>query len=383
MADVIITKVDSPDALATWIDVPRLTLPTDAPYVAPLRYTERRRFSRRHNPFFSRSQAEFFLAWRGGRPVGRISAQVNAPYLAHHTDGRGQFGFIDTVDEQEVVDALLNCAATWLRERGIRGMVGPFNLSINEECGLLLEGFETAPAIMMPYSAPWQGRLVETAGLVPEMDLHAYRMSTRNIPPMFEWLADLAHVDQAITIRNFDTRHFDEELALLADIFNDAWSDNWGFVPFEVADLRFLFGELKPFFRSHYGKFVYVDGAAAGFALAVPNVNEIIADFDGRLLPFNWIKLTARLGLERFRSGRLPLLGLRKPFQGTLRGTTIFAAMMKASIEDFRAYRLDWAEFSWILASNKPLITFLNAHLGPPSQIYRLYGRYFDDSALT
>ncbi len=380
MPEIVVRPLAGARDRKAWIDVPLLVLPRGAPYVPPLRHDERRRLSRTRNPFFRQAQAEFFLAWRDGRPVGRISAQVNARYLARHGDARGHFGFFDSVDDRQVADALLDAAAGWLRARGMRGMVGPFNLSINEECGLLVEGFDTAPAVMMPYSAPWQGRLAE-GRLAPEMDLHAYRMSPRNIPPLIRWLADAALADPAVTIRCFDTRRFDDELALMVDIFNDAWRDNWGFVPFEVADLRFLFGELKPFFRPHYGKFVCVDGVPVGFAIGVPNINEIIADFDGRLLPLNWLKLILALGLERFRSGRLPLLGLRKPFQGTTRGAALFAALVKVSVDDVAAYRLDWIEFSWILASNKPLITFLDAHFGPPSQIYRLYGCRFDDAA--
>lgn len=377
MADVVVTKVDSTDALDTWIAVPRLTLPREAPYTPPLRHAERRRLSRAHNPFFARSQAELFLAWRDCQPVGRISAQVNERYLARHADGRGHFGFFDSINDQEVAKALIEAAAGWLRARGMRGMSGPFNLSINEECGLLVEGFETAPAVMMPYSAPWQGGLAQASGLAPEMDLHAYRMSPQKIPPLIRWLADTALTDSTVTIRQFDTRRFDDELALLVDIFNDAWSDNWGFVPFEVDDLRFSFGELKPFFRSKYGRFIYVDGAAAGFGLSVPNINEIIAGFDGRLLPFNWLKLIVGLGFEHFRSGRLPLLGLRKRFQGTPRAASLFAALVKVAIDELRDYDIDWAELSWVLSSNKPLITFLNAHFGPPSQKYRLYGHDF------
>jgi len=379
VSEVVITKVAGPEALATWLELPQVVLPSGSAYVPPLRLTERTRLSRTRNPFFKHSEAEFFIAFRNGQPVGRISAQVNSRHLARHKDGQGQFGFFESIDDQSVANALLNHAARWLRERGMRGMTGPFNLSINEECGVLVQGFDNAPTVMMPYSAPWQGKLAEAAGLAPVMDLHAYRMSTQTIPPVIRWLADSAFADSAISIRSFDKRNFDAELAILVDIFNDSWYDNWGFIPFEVSDLHFLFGDLKLFLRSHYGKFVCIDGVPVGFAFAVPNINEIISNYNGRLLPLNWIKLVIALGLERFRTGRLPLLGLRKEYQGSSRGAALFAALVKVSIEDIRAYRLDWIEFSWILASNRPLITFLNAHFGLPSQIYRLYGRTFDD----
>lgn len=347
----------------------------DPAWIAPLDRLERRRISSRHNPFFATSEAALFVATRDGEPVGRISAQVNSRYLARHNNDVGHFGFYETIDDEAVSAILLDTAAEWLRSRGMLRMEGPFNLSINEECGLLVDGFETRPTVMMPHSARWQAPLIQQAGFAAVMDLHAFRFDTDRPPRIVAWLSEAARHDSAVSIRSFSKRDLDADWATMIEIFNDAWYDNWGFVPFSPDDIRYLFGELRPFFRDHYGKFVCLDGRPVGFALAAPNINEIIAGFGGRLFPLNWAKLVYALGFEKFRSGRLPLLGLRREFQGQLRGAGMFAALMKSAIEDVSRYRLDWMEFSWVLASNRPLVTFLRSTTGEPAKNYRIFGR--------
>jgi GNAT superfamily N-acetyltransferase len=217
--------------------------------------------------------------------------------------------------------------------------------------------------------------MLEAAGLAPEMDLYAYRIDPFAPPELvMRILHRAAMQNPRITVRSFDRKNLRAELAVMVDIFNDAWRENWGYLPLTKEEFEYLLGDLRLFFRGYYGTFVCWDGVPVGFCLIVPDVNGIIAEFDGRLMPLNWLRLIYSLTFNRFRSMRMPLLGLRRSFQGTLLGTQIFAALYTQAMAPLRRVpSLSWLEFSWVLASNRPLVTFLHSILGNPVKTYRIY----------
>lgn len=387
MTKIPVRRVTDRAGLNAWLAVPDAVFAGDPHYIPPLRMNERRRLARRSNPFFRFADVEMFVAFNAhGVPVGRISAQINRRYLEHHGNAVGHFGFFETVDDGDVAAALLQNASQWLAERGVLRMEGPFNFSINEESGLLIDGFESPPAMMMPHARRWQSGYLEADGFSPVMDLYAFRVGTSGVwPAQLEWLAEAALSSSRITVRSLDRRRFDDEIAVMADIFNDAWQHNWGFVPFSAEEIAYMLAPLRPFIRGRYGKFVCVDGQPVGFMLMLPDANSLIERFGGYLLPFNWMSLAHAMVFERFSRARLPLLGLRQAFQGGIQGAQLFAAMLSVHSRDFHPYleahkrrrpgSPAWLELSWVLASNKPLVTFLRAHLDAPAKTYRVYGR--------
>jgi hypothetical protein len=372
---VSIVKVENRRTINEWLSVPDAIFARDLAWVKPLNFQERRRISIRKAPFFTFGEAALFIAYRGGSPVGRISAQINRRHLERHRDAMGHFGFFDCFDDPEAARSLIKTAADWLSARGLKRMVGPLNFSLNEECGCLVSGFDTAPAVLMTHARPWTGPLLEIAGLVKEIDLFAYRIEPASLPQRIFSLADIAKATPSISIRQIDMRQYAAEMRIVVDIFNDAWSANWGFVPFSSAEIEALLAELRPLFRGEYGRFVLFNNDPVGVMVALPNINEAIAGFNGRLLPFNWINLLWALGLQRIRSARVPLLGLKRAYQSTPVGGMLLTLLLSEFLSQMRAYHLDWVEFSWILETNRRMIEIAEMAAGPPIKTYRIYGK--------
>jgi hypothetical protein len=370
-----VTAVRDSRTVRDWLAVPFAIFSGDPAWVPPLNFLERRRISRSHAPFFTFGNAELFLVYRGGRPVGRISAQVNSRYLELHGDYCGHFGFFDCMNDPQAAQALVDAAATWLRGRGLSSMVGPMNFSLNEECGCLVAGFDTPPAMLMTHARPWTGQLLEQAGLSKRIDLHAYRLVPHRLPQSICAIAERTRHRSGVSVRPFDMRRYAEEVHTLVDIFNDAWKHNWGFVPFSPAEIDALLAEMRPLFRGEYGRFVLLNDEPVGVMVGLPNINEAIASFAGRLLPFNWLKLLWLLKRERIRTARVPLLGIRRAYQSTPIGGELLALLIAEFIQQMQAYDLDWVEFSWVLETNKPMVTLAERVAGSPAKTYRIFSK--------
>lgn len=372
---VTIIAVEDRKTVDDWLAVPYAVFADDPAWVAPLDYLERRRISPKHAPFFTFGEAKLFLAYRGDKPVGRISAQINHRHLERYRDGCGHFGFFDCENDRAAAQALVDAAAGWLRDCGMTRMVGPENFSLNEESGCLVSGFDTPPAVLMTHARQWTGPLLEAAGLAKEMDLYAYRLGRGKLPPQIAELAQLARQSAGVRTRQFDMTRYADEVRTVIDIFNDAWSENWGFVPFSAAEIDALLAEMRPLFRGHYGRFVLVDGEAAGVIVGLPNINQAIAPFHGRLLPFNWLKLWWTLKREGIPTARVPLMGIKKAYQATPVGGLLLMLLMDEFNQQMLHHNLDWAEFSWVLESNNRVTAMAERGFGPPTKTYRLYGK--------
>ncbi|MCZ6525923.1 MAG: N-acetyltransferase, partial [Gammaproteobacteria bacterium] len=284
----------------------------------------------------------------------------------------GQFGLLEADNDPAVFAALIQTAELWLVERQATQITGPFNLSVNQECGLLVEGFQTPPSIMMPHGRDWYGRLLEEQGYVPAKDLLAYWAEVDFDPPRV-MQSLIRRYSPRVTLRTLRRKRLKEELGILRDIFNDAWSENWGFVPMTEAEFAELGTSLRLFMPDDYVQIAEVDGEPAAFVAALPNLNEVFADMNGHLLPFGWAKLFWRLKRQKFSTGRIPLMGIRQHFQNTPLGMALAFMVIDAARHALLARGIYEIEMSWILEDNSGMRNILDSIGGKAYKRYRIY----------
>jgi len=346
----------------------------DPNWVAPLLLERTFHFQAAHNPYFKHARAAFFLAYRDGKPVGRITAQVDQLVQERYRDGTGHFGFIEAFDDAEVFNALLKTAEDWLRQQGMKRAVGPISFSLWDQPGLLVKGFDTPPSVMMNHHQPYYEGRITAEGYQKAEDLIAYRYGLDAPMEMMNRLVERA-LKNGVTIRNIrmDKAHFELEVALLLDIINDAWSDNWGFVPMTKAEIDDLAGILKMLLRPGDVAIAEYQGRAQAFAAIFPNLNEVIRDMNGRLFPLNWIKLLWRMKVKRTKTARMPMMGVRKEMQNSAHGAALALAVIRATRNFNIEHGVADAELSWILARNTRVRHVIEMVGGVPYKTYRLY----------
>lgn len=373
---VTIIPVESASEFTRFLRVPNIVMANDPHFVPQLELERRDALSPKKNPYFKHARHRFWLAVKDGRDVGRISAQICDLVEAEHGPGIGQFGMLDAIDDEEVFSALISTAEAWLKGQGMVQVCGPFNLSINEECGLLVEGFETPPMLMMPHGRPYYATHLEALGYAKKRDLFAYYMDIR--PAMRQRMVDIVERTRRggrVHLRQLSKKNLSQEAELIRDIFNDAWSNNWGYVPMTEDEMAYLAMGLKLLLREDMGYVAELDGEAVGFMIALPNLNEAIADLRGSLLPLGIFKLLWRLKVKGVKTTRVPLMGIRKQHQNS----PIGIAMALMLIEEIRvnAVRKGFthAELSWILEDNKGMRSILGMVNSKPYKTYRVYGK--------
>ena len=374
MSGVEIVPVEGRALLNRFIRLPGRLHRGDPNYVAPL-HLERRDALTAKNPFFSHAEVQFWLARRDGRDVGRISAQVDRQALALRPDAPGLFGMIAAEDDPEVFQALVETAAAWLRARGMRRMQGPFNLNINEETGLLVDGFDTPPMLLMGHDLPYVGKRLEALGFAKAKDVIAYLYDvTVDLPASARRLLDRP-LPAEVSVRRLDLRRYHDEVRTITAIFNDAWADNWGFVPLSEAETEHLAKSLKPLLDPRLVSIVSLRGEPVGFLVCLPNLNEAIRDLGGRLLPFGWAKLLWRLKVRGVKTARVPLMGIRRAAQQGIIGKLLPFLLMDAVRRDAAGMGFERVELSWILEDNWPM-RHINESLGGVAyKTYRVYER--------
>ena len=340
-------------------------------WVAPL-FIERYLHLSDHNPYFKHAQWQGWLATRDGKPVGRISAQIDQSRLDHYQDATGYFGFLDAIDDAAVFQALFGSASDWLAERGMQRMRGPFNFSTNHDCGLLVDGFDTPPSIMMPHNPPYYHQQMLTAGFDPAQDLLAYLIDTDfNVPRAMQALIDKSAAQ--IRLRPLRRKQQADDFRIIGKIFNDAWSENWEFVPFSEAEILDIGGTLAHLIKDDYLQIAELDSEPVGMIVMLPNLNEMIADLNGRLLPLGWAKLLWRLKRSGANSGRIPLMGIKKQWQSSLLGTAMVYQLIGALREPAHRDGIKQVELSWILESNRPMRNVIESLGGDAYKRYRIY----------
>lgn len=372
-AAVAVYPVTNRHELRKFIDVPWLVYADDPMWVPPLRLERRWHFSK-SNPFFEHGEWQAWIAYRNNQPVGRISAQIDQLHRQRYGADTGHFGLLESVNDKEVFAELIQTAEKWLAERGTKHVSGPYNFSINQECGVLVSGFDTPPMVMMPHSPKWYGQLLEEQGYYPLKDMFAYLMQVdMEVPKIVRNL--MGKFSERLRIRVLRRNQLKVEMEIIRSIFNDAWSDNWGFIPFTEAEFSELGSTFRFLLKDEYFQIVEVDGVPAAFMVALPNLNEIFSKLNGNLFPFGWFQLIKQVKFGRFRTGRIPLMGVRKQFRNTPLGATI-AFMMVAAIRKFgisRGFRE--IEMSWILEDNKSMRRIIEMAGNREYKRYRIFGK--------
>lgn len=355
----------------TFLDLPERLYADDPNWVAPLRIQAREVFDDRH-PIREHLAAAFFLAWRDGRAVGRISAQLDELYRP--TDGvpTGLFGLFEAENDPAIAVMLMDAARRWLAERGAERVQGPFNLNINQEVGLLVEGFDSPPYFMMGHGRRPYPSHMEAAGLRPAKDLLAYELPVRfDVPRVMRRL--LRGFDAKVRLRPIRRGHGSEDLEILRTLFNDAWQDNWGFVPFTAAEFQAIGRELVRLLPASFIQIAELEGEPEAFIVLVPNLNEAIRDLDGRLLPLGWARLVWRLFVRYPGSGRVPLMGVRRRHHNTALGAALALGLIHALRQPAIDKGLQRVELSWILEDNGGMRSIIESIGGNVSKRYRVY----------
>ncbi len=352
-----------------------LTLPwrfyRDLPaWVPPMIFDVRGQIDPKKGDFFKYSTGEFFLAWRGSEPVGRIGAFHNTKHLAAHPDGAGFFGFFECENDPVTARGLLSAAGAWLRNSGLVIARGPANFSIQDEAGVLLDGFEHAPMAGMGYTPPYYKDLLEGAGYAKAKDLHVYRVdhASWNEAQFKRMCAVAERVAEGVTIRPVDMNNLPKEAGALASIFAEAWADNWGAQPISQPEFLKYASQYKLFLDSELILFAERDGRELGMVLAIPNMNEIIKRIDGRLFPFGWLQLL--MGRKKCKSVRLFLMGIRKEAR-RLGLPILFIKRYHEHLLKIKGGTQ--LEFSWILEDNHETLALIERVGGWRAQTLRLY----------
>jgi GNAT superfamily N-acetyltransferase len=348
-------------------------------WVPPLLSERKRHLDRKRNPFFEHAEAEYFLAWRGREPVGRITAHVDHLLNDFQNNRWGLFGFYESTRDPAVAAALLSRAEAWLRERGRDRMLGPLDFSTNHECGLLIEGHEFRPQILENWHHPYYRELMEGQAMAKAMDLYKWEIDYSNrdqLMPIIVELADRLEPDHGIKLRRMHKSDLESEVRSFVEVYTSAWSTNWGFVPPTDAEIAHMAKELKPVLDDDFACVAETaDGSVAGVSLSLPDFNMVLSEVNGRLLPFGWIKaLRAQRKIDKIR---VFALGVKPEFQHT--GV---AAALYRDVWDAVGRRNFWgAETGWILEANEPMNRAMEALTGRIIKRYRVYERLLEPGA--
>jgi GNAT superfamily N-acetyltransferase len=379
-APVEVRSVHTRRELRAFIGLPWRLYKGAANWVPPLISERKRHLDRRRNPFFEHAEAEYFLAWRDDEPVGRISAHVDHRLNDFKRNRWGLFGFFESERDFDVAGALLDAAEAWLRDRNRDRMLGPLDFSTNHECGLLVDGHELMPQILENWHHPYYRELLAHHGLVKAMDLYKWEILTADragMLPIIDELADRLEPDHGIRLRRMRKRNLGTEVRAFMDVYNQAWSGNWGFVPLTDHELTHMTKELKPVLDEDFACVAETgDGEVAGVSLSLPNYNQVLAQLNGRLLPLGWVKaLRAR---RQIRDIRVFALGVKPEFQHT----GVAAALYRDVWNACQRRDMVGAETGWILEVNAPMNRAMEALTGRIIKRYRLYERLLDADAV-
>lgn len=359
--------------LDLFIKLPWKIYSRDPAWVPPL-VVERKMHLTPENPFLERASYKYWLAYKDNRVVGRISAQIDPYHEQLHKEKCGYFGMLEAEDDSEVFNALLETAESWLKYQNQEIVRGPFNLSINDEVGLLVDGFDTPPNFMMGHAPKYYISQIQDCGYRTEKDLLAYRLNTGFSHP-FPMRTAISRTRDRIGLRCLDKKDLFSDISILQDIFNDAWSGNWGFVPFTEKEFQELGKQLKYIVSSEYVQIAEVDNQPAAMLILLPNFNELIQDFNGRLFPLNWLRLLVRMKYNPPKSARVPLMGVKKKYQNTLLGAALVYRLIESVQPESISRGVKEVELSWVLEDNQGLKKILSTLGAKVYKRYRVLGK--------
>ena len=364
-----VVPVERPRDRNRFIEFPRELYRGHPHWVAPLDMDERVRLTPGKNPFFEHGRAGLFLALEGGRVVGRIAASTDKNHDAIHGERQGAFGFFEARTDAAAA-ALLAAAEMWARGEGAAIMRGPLSFTTNDECGLLVEGFDRPQPLLMPYNPPEYGPWIEASGYAKAKDLYSFTIDAPYRPtPTFQRVADMARRRSGVVTRPIDMKRFDEELARVKEIYNGAWEKNWGFVPMTDAEIDHMAKQLKPAVVPEFIRFAEMEGRTVAFLLYVPDVNLVLKPARGRLLPFGIFHLL--LGLPHIREGRLMALGVIPEFRRTGLAPALVTDLGDALMK--KGYRR--TTIGWTLEDNDAVNSLITNYGSVRSSVHRIYAK--------
>jgi hypothetical protein len=370
-----VLPVNDKAMLRRFIRVPSDVHKHDAAWITPLTMEREEAFSPKDNEFLRRAEVRFWIARRDGRDVGRISAQIDPLAQRPEAERVGHFGCLSADNDARVFAALVGAAEDFLSSRHVTRVLGPFSLSINEEMGLLVDGFNTPPMMLMGHDPPYASAQLEALGYRKEKDTFAYLLDVEApLRPAVRKLLDRP-LPPSVKIRRLNFKDYANDIRKMVDIFNDAWSENWGFVPITGEEADELAKRMRMLLDDRLVWFAEVDGEAVAFIVTLPNLNEAIRDLGGRLLPFGWAKLLWRLKRRRIKSARVPLFGVRRKLAGTFLGSALPLQLIGAIRPGNAIFGFRSLELSWILEDNLPMRRILERLGARVYKTYRIYGK--------
>ncbi|MCY1670154.1 N-acetyltransferase [Novosphingobium sp. SL115] len=379
--EVIITPVSGKADRKAFVDLAYHLNASDPNWVPPLRMEAEELITPGKNPFFEHADVQLFLARRAGAVVGRISAHID--HLAIAMDpkqgmgpGTGNWGLLEAEDEA-VAQALIGKAEDWLRTKGMTRVLAPISMSIWEEPGQLVKGFDHPPTVMMGHQPERYDHYIKALGYQPAKTLNTFELDiTRDFPPLIQRIVQSGQKNAKIRIRNVDKSKFDEEAALILDILNDAWSDNWGFVPFTNTEIKYAGKKFKPIVREDLIMIAEYEGEPVAFMMTLPDLNEALKPMGGKLFPFNWAKLLLWLRKPQVRTMRVPLMGVRKRLQSSRLASQLAFMMIEAIRQNsLREYGATRSEIGWILDDNQGMNAIAEAIDSHVNKIYVIYDK--------
>jgi GNAT superfamily N-acetyltransferase len=381
MAKLTIRPVETKKDRKIFIDLPFRLYADDPNWVPPLKSEALGLITPEKNGWFSHAKAQLFLAEEEGRVVGRISAHIDTLALTMPAEqgfgpGVGQWGLMEA-ERQDIFQALLARAEDWLREQGMTRALGPISMSIWEEPGLLIDGYDHPPTIMMGHAKREYRGWIEWANYRPIKQLMTYEVDvTKQFPPIVQRIIKSGEKNARISVRNVDKTKFEEEAAIILAILNDAWKDNWGFVPLTPPEIKDVGVKLKPIVFNDLIRIAELDGKPVAFMITLPDLNEAIKPLNGSLLPFGWAKLLWWLRKPKVRTVRVPLMGVVKELQASRMASQLAFMMIeyirRASVENYGAQR---AEIGWILDDNQGMRSIAETIESRVNKVYQVYER--------
>ncbi|HUA72989.1 MAG TPA: hypothetical protein VMA96_17970 [Solirubrobacteraceae bacterium] len=365
-----IRPVASKRDLNTFIKLPWRLYRNEPNWVPPLLLDRKRFFDRERNPFFKHAEVEFFLAWRGDEPVGRITAHIDRRFNEFQHHDWGMFGFFECENDPEVANALLSQAEDWLRARGRDRMVGPMNFTTNDECGILIEGYELLPTVLTDWHHPYYPGLLEGAGLTKAMDLYMWSLAVADrgsVHPAIWRVAAEVESKYGIKVRNMRKKDMEAEIGRFLEVYNAAWERNWGFTPLTEEEVRHYAKDLKPVLDENWAFIAEKDGEPVAAALTLPDYNEVLIHLNGRLLPFGWAKaLWYRRKIDRVR---VFALGAKPEWVHT----GVAAKLYELHYDAAERLPQKSGETGWTLESNTRMNRAMERMGGKIVRTYRVY----------
>jgi hypothetical protein len=374
VASVTIKPVRGRRELKRFVKVPFGLRRNDPQWVAPLVFERMEFLNREKNPWFEHGEAELFIVERDGEAVGRISAHIDHRWDEFQGGNDAMFGFFEAAEDPEVVAALLGAAVEWAQSKGRARILGPMDFTTNDEIGILIDGYERRPMILEPWHPPYYRELIEAEGFGKAMDVQMWELQFGDLKegerfdPSIHVAAEKALREEGIAIRNMRKRDMAREVRRFMDVYNEAWGDNWGFVPITDAEVEFQAKNLKQVIDEDWTYMAEKDGEVIGAALTLPDINQVMAKLNGRLLPFGWLKFL--LGKRKIDQLRVFALGVKHSYRHSGVAAGLYLKHLETAA---RPGTIEGGEMGWILETNGPMNRAMEGMGGKVVKKYRVY----------